>query len=200
MKLKKTAAKLFAGTLFLFTSAALSAHPHVWIDFGAQLQLSEKALEGVWIEWSFDEFMSSMVMADLDANKDGVISSAESARIHDSYFSSLKDFNFFSYLYWNDKRLPLPAPTNFTASIRDKKLFYRFFLALNLPLLGPKGVLRVSQYDEEFYTDMGVRKTSPSLVSAPKKWKVGTLVRVNEKLTYYSGQINPQEIIFSIEP
>lgn len=126
--------------LFVLLVLPLSAHPHVSMDARLEFELESGQCIGFWEEWTFDPFFSATVRNDFDANGDGHFNDAEVKRVYNGAFINLRKYGFFTLIRRGGERVSPEAVENFTASIKDNRLIYRFYVSL-----GGKG------YDRDFY-------------------------------------------------
>ena len=126
--------------LFIF-STILSAHPHCFIDINPTIDK-----DSITINWVFDEMSSQMLIMDFDQNHDNIIDKKESAYIYKEAFKSLKEYDYYTYMYNGKKKLKTPTPTDFVAKIENLRFIYKFKMKLN------KNINKIKFYDEEMFT------------------------------------------------
>src|SRR4029078_11770205 len=90
------------------------AHPHVWATVRSEIVLGPNhQIIAIRHAWTFDEFYTAMAIEGLDTNKDGVYSKEELEPLAKVNVESLKDFDYFTFVYSEDegdKMLPLKPP------------------------------------------------------------------------------------------
>ena len=116
--------------LVLFT-LTLFAHPHTFIDVYPTMVVKDGKADNIRITWKIDEMTSSMLIMDVDTNGDGKIDSKESKYIEENYFNIFADYNFYTYLIIKGKKVELPTPINFVATIENHRVCYSFDLKYN---------------------------------------------------------------------
>lgn len=179
--------------------APLAAHPHVWIDMAVELVIEGNIVRGFWAEWTFDEMMTAMVLTDVPATAGGTFSETGSRRIFQSYFSNLRNYNYFSYV-WQDKRsIPVTRVESFQPSVRRGRLVYRFFVPIGRAIPPTGTEIVISMYDETYYTDMGFRRDNPVRVSGVDPPRVRFRLAQNPNRAYFGGMVYPEEAIITIE-
>ena len=114
-------------SLLLF-SMVLFAHPHTFIDVYPTMIVKDGIAENIRITWKIDEMTSSMLIMDVDTNGDGKLDSKESKYIEENYFNIFADYNFYTYIIINGKKIDIPTPTNFVATIENYRVCYSFDL------------------------------------------------------------------------
>lgn len=83
--------RIFISIIFVLTTIQLSAHPHIMLITNLAFEYSGEVCRGVWVNWEFDKFFSSMIIQDYDADQNGSFSTEEIKEIHDHAFINLKD-------------------------------------------------------------------------------------------------------------
>lgn len=176
--------------LVALLAPSVAAHPHVWADVKAEIAVAGGYVEGVWSVWTFDEVFSQLILADHD-DGDGRLSARESATVKKGYFDNLKVYDYFTHLGLGTKKLPVPAPEKFEASVSTAgRVSYRFFLPLGLRL-DAKTALAVSFYDETFFTDMVFVKSNPLSLKVTDGGSAAVAWKKDASKTYYGGQVTP---------
>ncbi len=123
--------KLLLSTFFVFgIILPLSAHPHIMLTTDLKFEFSGKICNGVWVEWGFDRFFSSMIIQDYDADSNGIFSDGEIQDIHDHAFINLKRYGYFVSFRTGNKRKSPEEAEKFSARQKDGQLFYKFFIPL----------------------------------------------------------------------
>lgn len=186
------------------------SHPHVFMDTKVEFQFNQKGIEGVWVDWLFDEIFTATIKMDFDADKDNQFSKQEVWEIEKSAFSNLKNFNYFTYITVNEKTTSAKKVSLFTASLINNRLQYRFFIPLVVISGKNQQSVTVSIYDKTFYCDIGFNSTKGVLVKGADDFKVKHLLQKNyeNEITYnnayqtaaregvsYSGATHPFEVI-----
>jgi len=141
---------LVAAALSLFGQAA-STHPHVFVDTKLKIVVSSDGmLEGVEVHWTYDEFYSLLLMADLglDADGDGDLTDAELARLDGFDLQWIEGFEGDSYVARNGKPVALGKPAGRGVSVRGGRITSAHFRAAK----GPASGVVLKAYDPTFYT------------------------------------------------
>lgn len=176
------------------------AHPHVFMEQSLALEMEGSLVKGVWVEWSFDEMMTSAVSLDFPPNTQGRWSESVLKKVKESYFDSLKSVGYFIHLYFNNTPITMENPMDFQAYISAGKLIYRFFVKINKLGL-PGSSLTVGIYDDTFYCDIRFRgENSLEILSKdPGAKKVVFNLVPNSKRKYWNDTITPVEAIFQFK-
>lgn len=128
-------------SLFFIFSALLFAHPHTFIDVYPTVKKANMR-----VKWVFDEMTSQVMMMDFDTDHDRKLDAVESERIYINNFASLNSFDYYTYFYRNETKLPTAKAHSFRASAENERVVFTFTLPL------PKEVNRVMFYDEEMFS------------------------------------------------
>jgi len=149
--------------LVFLSSIILSAHPHCFVDVYPTL-----TKEQVTIRWVFDEMSSQMLIMDFDADRNGKLSEEESAMVKES-FSGLKEFEYYTYFFRGEEKLPTPPSDSFLATIEGYKVNFYFTLKL------PKGTTIIKFYDEEMFSAYILNETFVREANPTKSYRLKKL-------------------------
>lgn len=122
--------RIFISIIFVLTTIQLSAHPHIMLITNLAFEYSGEVCRGVWVNWEFDKFFSSMIIQDYDADQNGSFSTEEIKEIHDHAFINLKRYGYFVSIREGNSRKSPESVENFTARQENGQLFYKFFVPL----------------------------------------------------------------------
>ena len=110
------------------------AHPHVQVEASASLLFSGTGqVIGLQHHWQFDEAYSAFAVQGLDANSDGKISRAELAYLAKENTESLSEFDYFTKLKIDGKKLDFANPVDYWLEYDNGKLTLHFTLPLKVP-------------------------------------------------------------------
>jgi ABC-type uncharacterized transport system substrate-binding protein len=158
------------------TDRPAQAHPHVWVTMKSELVYApDGSVTGVRHAWTFDEMFSTFATQGLDAKKKGEFTRDELKPLAEVNVTSLKEFDFFTYLTVNGdaKKGAFKDPTDYWLEFKDSLLTLHFDLPLNAPLKANK--LDVEIYDDSYFVDFTFAEKDPvALKSAPAQCKVAT--------------------------
>ncbi len=116
----------------------LFAHPHIFIKPSIELLLSEKQIHGIKLTWEWDKWWSRDVINGCDKDKNGNLDDKEIPIVFKKYFSTLKDYNYFTDITINKKRHRISAINDFTAVIGNENIVsYIFTVPLSLMITDP---------------------------------------------------------------
>ncbi len=146
---------LVALALLLFP-AYLFAHPHMFLTNKAEFVWDKAALRGCYLEWTFDAFFSADIIRAYDADMNGSFNEAETRAIYNGAFINLRHYYYFTFIRQGSTRTNPPGVSGFTASQKNGKLSYRFFI--DLSGAGP-GDIFLAVYDYTFFCDIAYPDT-----------------------------------------
>jgi ABC-type uncharacterized transport system substrate-binding protein len=135
--------------LFLLSINLLYAHPHVFIEVHPTIEVKNNKTTKIHFKWKIDEMTSSMLIMQLDTNGNGKIDKNENSVAYSSYFSSLKEQNFYTIMKLKNRVINF-KPTNFKATIENHKVCYAFDIKGNYNIKDLKFYFR----DETFFVAM----------------------------------------------
>jgi ABC-type uncharacterized transport system substrate-binding protein len=163
---------LYSGILAILAVACPAlAHPHVWVTMRIEIVYdaggSVSALRHIW---KFDEIFSTFATSGLGA-KDGRLRREQLVPLAERYVSSLKPYDFFTYVGAAGRSASLGGPSDYWLEYEDGLLS----LHMSLPLTSPvkAGTLDVAIYDPTYFVDLSFMQDRPvTLVDAPAKCTV----------------------------
>ncbi|MGI8725507.1 MAG: DUF1007 family protein [Methyloceanibacter sp.] len=146
-----------------FGSSA-SAHPHVWATVRSEIIVDQdQRITGIRHAWTFDEFYTAMALEGLDTNGDGAYSKDELKPLAEVNVTSLKEFDFFTFVHLGnaDDPLPLKPPIDYWVEFDKTLLTLHFTLPLEKPLSASGKDVQVDVYDPSFFVAFGFAKEEP---------------------------------------
>lgn len=142
------------------------AHPHVWATVRSEIVLdNQQRITGVRHAWTFDEFYTAMALEGLDTDGDGKYSKDELKPLAEVNVTSLKEFDYFTYVHLKegDDPLPLEPPINYWVDFDGTLLTLHFTLPLKAPLETAGNDVRVDVYDPSFFVAFGFAKDAAAV-------------------------------------
>jgi ABC-type uncharacterized transport system substrate-binding protein len=144
------------------------SHPHVLVTARAEIVFDGAgAVVSVRHIWQFDEAFSAYAMQGLDANNDGVITSAELQPLAQINVESLAEYGFFTWLNIGGQSIELEFPEEYWLDVYDGRLtlFYKLSLAQPTAVTGHV-ILEVT--DPEYFVAFSFADDIPiRLIDAP---------------------------------
>ena len=158
----------------LATSA--QAHPHVWVAFKSDVVYApDGSVTGIRHAWSFDDMFSTFATQGIEAKEKGKFTREELAPLAEVNVTSLKEFEFFTYVTADGKKQELTDPSQgeYWLDFKDSVLTLNFTLPLKTPVKARN--LEVEVYDPTVFVDFAFEKNEPvKLAGAPAACKLVT--------------------------
>lgn len=177
-----------------------AGHPHVFMDVELTFVFDLQGLTGIQQRWVFDEMFSAQIVDMVDANDDGRLTEAEARKIEQEAFVNLKNFNFFSHVLVDGRKVAFSKATQFVARQKNGIVSYEFLLPCSVPAqAGAKRHLTVAVYDQSYYTDVMLSETKPKLQGTEHQI-VNLQVRDAKAVYTEWGPIKPKEVLLDFSP
>jgi ABC-type uncharacterized transport system substrate-binding protein len=152
----------------LGAAAAVSAHPHVFIEHSVRPLVGAHGLEGIEFAWVFDEMFSDMILFTFDADKNKAFSPAETKVLETKHFGNLKDYHYFVDLKLNDKSVPVAGIRDFQARVEKDRVIYVF----TVPVKSAEGTIDIAVDDPTYYTAFMLHPQAPFRVQPSPHYQV----------------------------
>ncbi|KIC54227.1 MULTISPECIES: DUF1007 family protein [unclassified Leisingera] len=139
--------------LALLAPAGAGAHPHIFVDTGMKLVVSDGGqLQAVEITWAYDEFYSLLIFEDkgLDSDFDGSLTAEELAQLQGFDLARSEGFQGDTYLTLGGGALGLGAPEHLSTEVKDGRITTRHRRVLTQPQAADGVVIKA--YDPTYYT------------------------------------------------
>jgi ABC-type uncharacterized transport system substrate-binding protein len=158
----------------VISTASASAHPHVWIGMKSEIIYSpDGSVKAVRHAWQFDDLFSTFVTQGVKAKKKGEFTREELAPLAQLNIESLKEFDYFTVVKVNGKKVTFAQPLDYYFDFDSKASVLTLHFTLPFETPAPARELRVEVYDQTWYIDFGFVKNNPvRLVGAPAACKV----------------------------
>jgi ABC-type uncharacterized transport system substrate-binding protein len=153
------------------TAGTAGAHPHVFIEYSVTVVMGAGGVESVQLTWTFDEFTSSMIMQQFDADRDGVLSPAEVRNLERRHFAETRESQYFVALRVNDTPLPVDEVRDFAARAAGGLVTYAFTVPVKRTQ-GAEGRLEVLADDPTVFIAFELSARAPVQVRAPAGFTV----------------------------
>ena len=180
------------------------AHPHEWVDWGVGLVVeagSPRTVTGAWLELTWDEWFSALVLDDYPAVAHGPLSAADLKGLETDFGLSSPDRAVSLTVTSGGKAVPFRITAG-QPRYDGKKITLIYFLALTLPVSTPSD-LRVELYDPTYYADMGIRSQSGGYfagVKDPAQAPGSVSFARDQAHPYYGGSVVPEVVVFALKP
>ena len=157
-------------------ATAAQAHPHVWVAFKSEVvYAADGSVTGIRHAWSFDDMFSTFATQGIETKEKGKFTREELAPLAEVNVSSLKEFDFFTYVTADGKKQELTDPSQgeYWLDFKDSVLTLNFTLPLKTPVKARN--LEVEVYDPTVFVDFAFEKNEPvKLAGAPAACKLVT--------------------------
>ena len=185
-----------AGTFLAAAVAVLSltatptlANPHVWVETRITFELDDHRVEGLRLEWRFDDFYSSHAIRTHDLDGDGALGVEEIRALRTEEFDPLARFDYYAHVWVGDARREGHEVDRFSARVEDKRLVYEFSVPVTPPADPGEGPVVVSVFDGENEVDFQFADTE--FLLADGEVKPGCRFRVARGRGEQSGHPRP---------
>jgi len=179
--------------LATLTATTSLAHPHVFFTASVEVVFDDEGLAGFEMTWVFDEMFSNMMIMDFDANGNGEFEGSEVRALKEANFSNLRNFSYFTHVTINGKPFTVEYVKDFSASIQDGRMTYRFFVPCHVSATESFKRIYLSVYDQTYYCNVQLKGKPVSYVNNDS-FVVNHSIDINRDKAYYYGQIHPEEI------
>lgn len=145
--------------VLLALTGVAQAHPHVWITFKSELVYApDGTLTGIRHAWSFDDMFSVFATQGIEHKEKGKFTREELASLAEVNVSSLKEFDYFTFVTADGKKVALTDPQKgeYWLDFKDSVLTLNFVLPLKQPMKAKE--LTVEVYDPSIFIDFAFAK------------------------------------------
>jgi ABC-type uncharacterized transport system substrate-binding protein len=159
--------------LLLVTCGMASAHPHVWTEMNTNLAFNgEGQIEGLAIEWTFDDLYAQDALGPFTQADDGSYSEADLEALTRENIESLADYEYFTLMRLDGQKLAIAKvnPKHAQNVWKDGRLSLLLFVPLERPLDPRSGTFTVKVFDPEYYVAIDYRESEPfQITGSPPK-------------------------------
>ncbi len=150
--------------IFLFYISAWS-HAHIFVDYKLHAVVSEKGLEGIYVNWIFDKMFASFIKGEFDVNKDNKLSKDEQLQVYKKSFKEWKIGDYFGILKLNGQKMVFPVAQKFSARLDNAKdvVEYTYYIPLNIKASEEVNSCSLHFVDPELYIDFAITDKDISL-------------------------------------
>ena len=180
----------------LLITFSIYCHPHMFITSETTFVFNSEKLQGIFVQWTFDDMFSATIIDEYDKDKSGSFDTKETAVVKKNAFDYVAESKYFIDMKINGKAQVIKKVSRFTAKIKNNRLIYRFFVPLDLKVQKKETILNFSVFDETFYIDFDVKK--PEVES---HMAVNHSVKMLDyaKATDYYGQRPSKDIVLKFK-
>jgi ABC-type uncharacterized transport system substrate-binding protein len=172
----------------LAAASVAQAHPHVWVTIKSELIYApDGSVTGVRHAWAFDDMFSVFATQGIESKVKGQFTREELATLAEVNVSSLKEYDYFTFVTADGDKKPLldPVKGDYWLDFKDSVLTLHFVLPFQQPVRAKD--LAVEIYDPTIFVDFEFAKEKPvALVGAPAACKLA--VQPPREMTFAEGK------------
>jgi ABC-type uncharacterized transport system substrate-binding protein len=145
--------------VLLALTGAAQAHPHVWVTFKSELLYADDGtLTGIRHAWSFDDMFSAFATQGIEQKEKGKFTREELAPLADTNVTSLKEFDYFTFVTADGKKVALTDPRkgDYWLDYKEGVLTLNFTLPLKDPVKAKE--MTIDVYDPAIFIDFEFAK------------------------------------------
>ncbi len=184
--------------VLMIASVLLLAHPHIFVSIDSRIVFTDTDLEKIHFKWVFDDMTSFGILEEFDKNSDDNIDGEELQETQSVFVENQSDKNFYVHLFINDSLRTINKIDNFSTYFDGMYMNYEFDVMLNIPLNALNQDVRLLLYDEDNYVKIMLHKDKAVEVVKPDTADITFERFFNKEISYYYGQLNPEEIKIKI--
>ena len=129
------------------------AHPHAWIDLRSGVILNADGdVEGLTVEWRFDEFYSAFVLEDIA--RAGEVTEEALRTLAEENLIALRDYNFFVEAQYDGKPIAMGDARDGSMVEQNKRLIMRFVVSLAKPVDPRSNSFEYAIFDPSYYVEI----------------------------------------------
>jgi ABC-type uncharacterized transport system substrate-binding protein len=181
---------------FISLCATAYAHPHVFINNRMIVQFDGSTLAGIAFTWTFDEMSTSLFLDDYHPQDDGSFDAKSAASLKENAFDNLVNYHYFLAFSLGGKPIAKFKVERFVPSMVDKtKLVYTFFVPLSLPAKDAEQTLRVTVYDDTYFTAFDILHLEAVSVTGDKDVAYRLAIEKTTVKATWPGQYMPDQLV-----
>ncbi|HOF00634.1 MAG TPA: DUF1007 family protein [Spirochaetota bacterium] len=139
-------------TAFIYFNSLAYSHPHLFIKSSSDFLIKDNFIKGIKISWTWDKWWSEDVINECDKNNDNLFDEKETQLIYEDFFIGIEDFNYFTEITINNKKIKIAGVKDFKAFINsDKIVTYIFVIPIEVKI-EDEVKISLAFNDETIYT------------------------------------------------
>ena len=174
-----------------------AAHPHCFIVNSVRFVFNSDGLERIRVDWQFDEFFSTQILAECDYKEGDGLSPQDKRKIKSQYFDTLSDYEFFSVVMVNGRRIETLMVNDLDITIIENHLLFQFSIPCPVSARRETQEVKAVLYDPSFYCSMNFPERLPVSVENEGDLDYTFRVRQNKTISYYYDQFHPWEAVLN---
>lgn len=173
------------------------AHPHIFAEARLEVVVSDEGtVESLRHVWLFDEYFSSTVMLEFDANTNLEFETAELEAIGETVRQSLADFDYYTTISQDGAAVGVAPPERIYADFKDGRLLL-FFSHAPAEEMALEGTLSFGVYDPTMYAAVDFLNDSDLVVMGDTGDCEKAVVRPDPETVIAENQANLTEAFFN---
>jgi len=192
--LRRFGACILALVAIVGAAADSGAHPHIWIDTVVTFVFERGKVVSLKLEWTFDEFYSDVLLDGLPTSKKGRLDDKAVKELYERDFVTLKDSGYFIHLRLGGKKLPIQEVSDFSATVREGRVVFRFTVRLPSPVDPVATAVVLGVYDESYFVDVAFDKEHPIRFEGNPDTACRYDMREDRNNPIYFGMVFPQQL------
>jgi ABC-type uncharacterized transport system substrate-binding protein len=170
------------------------AHPHIWIDSVVTFVFERGKVVSLRLEWTFDEFYSDVLLDGLQTSKKGRLDDKAVKELYERDFVNLKDSGYFIHLLLGGKKLPIREVSDFSATVREGRVVFRFTVRLPSPVDAVATPIALGVYDDSYFVDLAFPGEHPIRFEGNSDAACRYDMREDRNNPIYFGMVFPQQL------
>lgn len=145
--------RLLASLFALVLPAALSAHPHVFVDSRIEVLTDGRRVTGLRLTWTYDEFFTLFLLEELglDPEADAILSEDELAILQANVTDWPAEFTGDLVLTHGEEPVPLGPRRDHQVTVADGRLVETHLRPLSAPVDAAAAPVTIENYDPYYY-------------------------------------------------
>jgi ABC-type uncharacterized transport system substrate-binding protein len=159
-----------------------------------------KELQGVAFQWTFDEVFSALILADYQPEGDGTFKPKVAQEVRKGAFDNLANFHYYLSFSVANKPIGKIAIEQFVPSVTPSgRLVYAFFVPLHLKSISKDQAVRITVYDDTYYTAFDILHAEQVKVDNDASVSVVLKVEKTKVPALWPGQYMPDQLIVTFQ-
>jgi ABC-type uncharacterized transport system substrate-binding protein len=173
--------------------APAQAHPHVWINYSMVAQTQGTQLVAMQQTWIFSKGFPFSLVGDFSSMpKSGPLNADYTATFKAQAFSLLKSSDYFTHVFVDGKAVALGEARNFSVSIEQGHVVYRFLLPLVKPVDFKRERVTLGVWDDTFFVDFESAAQPVLTLSAGSPGSCKAVAFEDRDHPIFGGSVIPQ--------
>lgn len=155
-------------------------------------------LQGIKIEWRFDEMYSAQLLQDFDQNRDYSFSTQEQKTVKQNAFANLANFNYFCELEIDGVERPVSRVEDFQVDCLGGRIRYQFIIPLFQPIIPRKQKIKLFVYDKSYFCDITYQENTPLVLPQIKGVEISSRFEADKTRAYWGNALIPKAALIEL--